>query len=366
MKLKDLKESNYCQFMYNSFYYNKGNVSMCCLQDSLFYKDDWDDIDNLDDFYFKKEFDDVRFDTERGIKPSVCETCWANERNGTPSMRQQNMYYNSQTYTAFPRIKHVDLRLSNKCNLQCKMCSPSDSDQIAKIMGKDYGTTDTETLLDKIFNLNSLEAIRFAGGEPFIMPEVEEFLYRLVTAKRTNIRIELITNCTSVKQRILEILNNFDHVDIMASIDSTGKWFEFQRYPARWAQVERNFLKLYNSKCNVRLVPCIGNINLLGVADFFRWANQYPRALVTFNEIFTPDYLNFRFVPMDLRRDLIKNFKAMRLENAVPAWTNFKEHLMYEYQNPSDEQIQKLLDRNALVWRANETKMREFFPWIYT
>lgn len=355
----------HCQFMYNSFYYNKGNVSMCCLQDPLLYKDEWAD-DDLTDFYFKREFDEIRFDVERGGQPKQCRTCWLNEANGTPSMRQHNMYYKPNTEQAFPQIKHVDLRLSNKCNLQCKMCSPSDSDQIAKVMGKDYGTTDTSALLDRVFELPHLEAIRFAGGEPFIMPEVEQFLERLVNENKTHIRIELITNCTTVRPKFLNILNQFDHVDIMASIDGVGKWFEFQRAPARWPIIERNFHLLYNSKCHVRLVPCIGNINLLGVADFFRWANQYPEALVTFNEIFEPDYLNFRFVPMELRRDLIKNFKAMRLENAVPAWTNFKERLMYEYIKPTDRQIQKLLDRNALVWRAPEDKMRKFFPWTYT
>jgi sulfatase maturation enzyme AslB (radical SAM superfamily) len=351
--------------MYNSFYYNKGNVSMCCLQDSLLYKDDWTDV-NLADFYFGKEFNNIRHAAEHSLKPPACETCWANERNGTPSMRQQNMYYTPDTYTLLPQIKHVDLRLSNKCNLQCKMCSPSDSDQIAKILGKDYGTADTTALLEQVFALPSLEAVRFAGGEPMIMPEVEQFLHRLVEAKRTNIHIELITNCTTVKPRMLEILNNFDHVDIMASIDGVGKWFEFQRAPARWSIVKRNFHLLYNSRCHVRLVPCIGNINLLGIVDFFQWANQYPNALVTFNEIFTPEYLNFRFVPMELRHNTIKTFKTMRLENAVPGWTNFKERLIYEHVKPTEKQIQQLLDRNALVWGADQTKMREFFPWIYT
>ena len=100
--------------------------------------------------------------------------------------------------------------------------------------------------------------------------------------------------------------------------------------------------------------------------DFFQWANQYPNALVTFNEIFTPEYLNFRFVPMELRHNMIKTFKTMRLENAVPGWTNFKERLIYEHVKPTEKQIQQLLDRNALVWGADQTKMREFFPWIYT
>jgi len=355
----------HCQFMYNSFYYNKGNVSMCCLQDPLLYQDEWNDVD-LSDFYFKHEFDEVRSEVEHGGQPKQCRTCWLNEANGTYSMRQKNMYYMSKTDLVFPQIKHVDLRLSNKCNLQCKMCSPSDSDQIAKVMGKEYDTTDTNELLDSISKLPHLEAIRLAGGEPFIMPEVEQFLKRLIIENKKHIRIELITNCTTVRPKFLEILNQFDHVDIMASIDSVGPWIEFQRAPARWPIIERNFHLLYNSKCRVKIVPCIGSINLLGIGEFFRWANKYPDALVTFNEIFEPEYLNFRFVPMELRRDMIKQFKPMKLANADDSWINFKERLMYEYLKPTDEQIQQLLDRNALVWRAPENKMKEFFPWIYT
>lgn len=360
-----MNEDSHCQFAYNSFFYNKGNVSMCCLQKPLLYKPIWQGVD-IADFYYVAEFDNVRLDMELGKRPSACETCWANERNGTPSMRQENTYYEKHEYSALPKIKHVDLRLSNQCNLQCKMCGPSDSDQIARVMGKHYEQTDTESLLEQILQLPDLEAIRFAGGEPFIMPEVEAFLNKLVKLKRTDIAIEIITNCTVVRKQMIELLNNFDRVDIMASIDSVSKWFEFQRAPAKWIVVERNFHLLYNSNCRIKIVPCIGSINLLGISDFFRWANQYPDAMVTFNEIFEPDYLNFRFVPMEQRRELIKSFKAMKLANAAPAWTNFKERLMYEYTKPTNTQIQALLDRNRLVWHADENKMREFFPWIYT
>lgn len=365
MKLNETNANNHCQFAYNSFYYNKGNVSHCCLQTPLFRKTRWDDVANIQDFYYRREFDDVRFELEQGRQPKACETCWANERNGTVSMRQQNMYYKPNEATYIPKIRHVDLRLSNKCNLQCKMCSPSDSDQIARIVGKTYEPTDTETLLDRVYEMTDVEAIRFAGGEPFVMPEVEQFLHRLVQGNKRHINIEIITNVTSVKPRLLETLNEFDRVDIMASIDSVGRWFEFQRYPAQWSQVERNFSKLYNSKCHTRLVPCIGNINLLGVADFFEWANQYPDALVTFNEIFEPEFLNFRFVPMDLRQSMIKRFSSMRLANAVPAWNNFKQKLMYEYVEPSEQLIEQLQDHNRLVWQCTQQQMEEFFPWIY-
>ena len=44
-------------------------------------------------------------------------------------------------------------------------------------------------LLDLDLELPDLETVRFAGGEPFIMPEVEEFLYKLVEQDKTNLKI---------------------------------------------------------------------------------------------------------------------------------------------------------------------------------
>tara|TARA_R110000772_G_scaffold256190_2_gene372638 strand:- start:10443 stop:11537 length:1095 start_codon:yes stop_codon:yes gene_type:complete len=363
--LKNQKEIKHCQFAYNSFFYNKGNVSNCCLQEPLMFKDDWSDVTQLDNFYYTKEFDDIRFDIENGGQPSQCDTCWRSENNGNRSMRIDNMYYTDKPSSEVPIIRHVDLRLSNKCNLQCKMCNSNDSDQIAKIEGKVIAPTDTAGLLNLIYKLDTVESIRFAGGEPFIMPEVAEFLQRLVDDKKTYIKIEIITNCTSVNTSMVTLLEKFDNVDIMASIDSVGKWFEFQRYPARWNQIDRNFRKLYNSKFSIRIVPCIGNINLLGVDEFFSWANQFPNALVTFNEIFEPSYLNFRYVPLNLREDMWGNLGAMKLVNTVQDWKNFKRRTMYDYIEPDSSVAQLIKDRNQLVWGATESQMKEFFPWIY-
>ena len=351
--------------MYNSFYYNKGNVSMCCLQNKLLRKTDWSDVNNLEEFYKNSEFQKIRSTLQSNIYPTECNTCWVMENQGTESMRQSNPYFMGiQDQT--PRITHVDLRLSNKCNLACRMCFAGDSDQIAKLEGIEIQPSDTSKILDLVLDLPDLKNIRFAGGEPFVMPEVIDFLNKLVSIERTDIEIEIITNCTSIKSSLITTLNKFKKVVIMASIDGVGTWFEFQRYPARWKSVRRNFEQIYNSNSIVKMVPCIGSINLLGLSEFFIWANQCPNAQVTFNEIIEPAYLNFRYVPLDNRKRLWSEFKDMTLRNAVTDWTVFKEKLMYEYLEPDETVKQQIKDRNHLVWHANEEQMKEVFPWIYT
>lgn len=356
----------HCQFAYNSFFYNKGNISQCCLQTPLFdeLKLDWSDVSDLNQFYQLPNFSQIRTELEQGKTPSACNTCWAAEHSGIKSMRQENTYFNN-VYDLTPKITHVDLRLSNKCNLACRMCNAHDSSQIAKIEGIDIPVGDTQRLMELVIDLPDLKSIRFAGGEPFVMPEVIDFLDKLVSLGRIDIEIEIITNCTSVKPSLIKILNQFRKVLIMASIDSVGEWFEFQRAPARWDTVHNNFDRIYNSNITIQLVPCIGSINLLGIPDFFKWANQYPQVHVAFNEITEPDYLNFRHVPLEDRERLWSEFSDMPLLNATPDWIVFKEKLMYEYQEPNQLVKNKIKDRNELVWGASQQQMKEVFPWIY-
>ena len=372
MQLSEQNASKHCQFTYNSLFYNKGNVAHCCMQDTLHKRYNWESVNDLNQFYLRDEFQEVRQALAQGIKHSACDSCWAYEENGMPSMRQQNMYYKNNFNTK-TNIKHVDIRLSNKCNLQCKMCNSGDSDQIHRL-ALDLTDTpynrivvqnnDTKKFMDLVLELPDLEAVRLAGGEPFIMPEVEQFLYKLVILGKTDINIEIITNCTSAKPRIIQLLNHFKRVDIMCSIDGVGETLEYQRFPARWKTIENNFVKLYNSNCNIRIVPCIGILNYLTLDKFFEWANQFPDALVTYNEIQEPEFFNFRFIPASAREDFYERFANTEFANAAPQWRKFQKRIMRETKEPTVQQCNELLHHVTSVWDVtNEHKFLELYPW---
>jgi sulfatase maturation enzyme AslB (radical SAM superfamily) len=367
-------KSKHCKFTYHSFFYSKGNVAQCCMQEPLLRKLDWSNVADLTTFSVNNpEFKKVR---KQGVFHSACKSCRVYEENNMPSMRTQNMYYRDEVNTEVNTvvdIRHVDLRLSNKCNLQCKMCYPTDSDQLVKLSREltslgisnplehqlpDNASEDISKLLDLVLQLPNLEAIRFAGGEPFIMPEVEQFLYKLVAQGRTNINIEFMTNCTSAKPKVIALLEQFDHVDLMCSIDAVEDTLEYQRYPARWKTIETNFKRMYNSKCNTRIVPCIGLLNYLDLDRFFAWAAQHPKSIVTFNEIQEPSFLNFRLIPSDIRP---KTFNPGI--NVSHNWYNFISNKMHETREPTQDECNKLLAHSRMWdYRCNE-KFLDRYPW---
>lgn len=365
-------KSKHCKFTYHSFFYSKGNVAQCCMQDTLLRKSTWDDVTNLNTWYNNSdEFSETRHALDAGNEHPSCESCWAYEADDMPSARTHNLYYTNDTVSTEIDIRHVDLRLSNKCNLQCKMCSPNDSDQLVKLAHElpfdnpllnhlpKLKYEDTERLLELILQLPNLEAIRFAGGEPFIMPEVEQFLYKLVTHGRTNINIEFVTNCTSAKPTVIALLEKFNHVELMCSIDGVEDTLEYQRYPAKWSTIENNFKRMYNSKCNTRIVPCIGLLNFLDLDRFFSWAEKYPNSLITFNEIQEPSFLDFRLIPIELRPDTFK----ISNNNVTDSWYKFVSNTMYETRQPTQEEC-NLLKQYAYVWdyRCNE-RFLDKYPW---
>lgn len=367
-----------CALTHNGFNIDTtGRVGHCCIQKRDI-RVDWDTVDNINDWYKSNSWlNNVRKDLETGIENTACESCWHNERNGRQSKRHR---VNQQYSYSNQSIKHLDLRLSNKCNLQCKMCSGGFSDQIVnlalelKTNGVDNDLlnhipnqkleVNIKKLLDLVLELPDLETVRFAGGEPFIMPEVEEFLYKLVEQDKTNLKIEFITNCTSAKTRILETLEKFRKVELMCSIDAVGDALEYQRYPARWKTIERNFVKMYNSKCVVSLTPVVSLLTYHNMPEFFAWANNFPQARVGYNEVNWPSFLDFRLIPLDTRTEFYRELSDVEFINANSNWITFQTKTMYEHKQISTIERSLLKHYSEDIWdyRCN-IKFLDAYPW---
>jgi hypothetical protein len=354
-----------------------GRVGHCCIQKRDI-RVDWSTVDNLNEWYKSNNWlNTVRKDLEVGIENTACESCWHNERNNKQSKRHRvNRQYGSTNQS----IRHLDLRLSNKCNLQCKMCSGGFSDQLVNLAYelKDAGIdndllkhipsrsleVDTKKLLDLVLELPDLQTLRFAGGEPFIMPEVEEFLYKLVEQGKTDLEIEFITNCTSAKTRILAALEKFKHVELMCSIDAVGAALEYQRYPARWETIERNFIQMYNSKCTVGLTPAISMLTYHNMTEFFNWTNKFPKARISYNEVDSPSFFDFRLIPLDVRQEFYNDFSKVKFGDVNNNWKKFQQSTMYEHRQISTGEQKQLQHYSKDIWdyRCN-VKFLDAYPW---
>jgi len=354
-----------------------GRVGHCCIQKRDI-RVDWSTVDNLNEWYKSNDWlNAVRNDLNQDIENSACESCWHNERNNKQSKRHRvNQQYGSTDQS----IRHLDLRLSNKCNLQCKMCSGGFSDQLVNLAYelKDAGIdndllkhipsqsleVDTKKLLDLVLELPDLQTLRFAGGEPFIMPEVEEFLYKLVEQGKTDLEIEFITNCTSAKTRILAALEKFKHVELMCSIDAVGAALEYQRYPARWETIERNFIRMYNSKCTVGLTPAISMLTYHNMTEFFDWTNKFPKARVSYNEVDYPSFLDFRLIPLDARQEFYNDFSKVIFGDVNNNWKKFQQSTMYEHRQISTGEQKQLQHYSKDIWDYKcNVKFLDAYPW---
>ena len=176
------------------------------------------------------------FEVATGEIAHLCSRCIEQEKRGDTSDRI--MYKEKYDYVKPDIIKgnsfgsplDLDLRPSNLCNLQCRMCNSSFSSQIQKEISKSNGLIDfmgqveinvADWFTDENINflLKSLHKgewtrIKFLGGEPTIMPEVHRILDLLIEQKLTHVIIAITTNLTNVNKEFLNKLAKFEEITV--------------------------------------------------------------------------------------------------------------------------------------------------------
>lgn len=397
-----MNRKNFCYVPFRELYFehNSGDTKpgyrSCCIQTQshkgeLFNKqNDW--------FKTDSELVKIREDFLQDRRPSNCSNCWNAEDKGLVSSRQhENKKYVNQWRNISPEdppvLEIIDVRLTNKCNLQCKMCYSGNSDQIAKniiaateagAIGqtaqskeywdsyqadfyKDFGNIDpVKGLFEFIMAHDTIKEIKFAGGESFLMPELEKLMLKLIDAGRTNLYIYFLTNCTTVKTSVLEILKKFDRTEIACSIDGPGKWIEYQRFPVKWETLKRNYRKLIEHNMDTSITPCWSHLNMLGMADFIKWVqSETVSQCISYNEVSTPSYLNWELIPLKYRTELINELDSMDLKSLDLDldYISMSERLSSDVKQITEQERTELRN-NVNLWDFNnDVKYRDMYPW---
>jgi hypothetical protein len=381
-----MKTDTICFVPFRELHINPyGKYRNCCIQKEVMGKIK-PNLENPNEWFKKnKPMQDLRNDLIVGIKNKNCDKCWTLEDKNLSSYRLNwnQQYKNKNNIDLESRIEVLDLRLGNKCNLQCRMCNSTWSDQISKqieeltalgvknsytqmpITGVIQQSSDfMNDLFYFVKNTPTLKEIKLAGGEPFVMDEVEEFLAKLVENKITNLELSLLTNVTVVKDRIVEILEKFSSTHIQCSIDGIGELLEYQRFPSKWSVIERNFIKLYNSLLTVNLTPCWSNLNILSVADFLEWTNQFPKSHVAYNEVTTPTYLDWKLVPLAARKNTINKLSLITMHSKVHKdYSKFIQQFSSEARTFTDEELIKYADAIESWDLISKIKYKDLYSW---
>jgi MoaA/NifB/PqqE/SkfB family radical SAM enzyme len=175
-----------------------------------------------------------------------CGHCVQQEKHvGRATLREFYLKYHPTIDDQF-RLRFLDIRWNNVCNLGCLYCSPTFSNTWADRLGtvvrnlpvKDYQDDLLEWILERVEHINELMLV---GGEPLLMKQNYKLLERLPN----DCQIGIITNLSYdlEKNPALPSLLNRPHKKINwnISLENIGDKFEYVRSGANWGQVKKNF-----------------------------------------------------------------------------------------------------------------------------
>lgn len=307
---------------------NNGGIAPCCLTYNYSNLKDT----TVEEFWQSDRLNQLRQNMLLGVESKDCELCYKEERSFGKSMRTESLRDHSITsesniidlvqgpkYLARSFPNHLEFHVGNLCNLKCLTCRPQDSssflieDKILKISNynqQDFQMSDStiETIMLSVLE-NDLEVLDFRGGETMLMPSIKKILNDL-PAKHNIKCLRLQTNCTVLDDSWKQILQQFESVEIMMSIDAFGDANHYIRYPSQWETIEKNvdyFLSLSQAKLYVNCT--ISNINFLVLPPLIDWCRK-KGIYFHFSICSNPTYYHYTNLPGPLLAQGLDQLKS--------------------------------------------------------
>jgi pyruvate-formate lyase-activating enzyme len=282
---------SFCIFPFIEMLVNYDFTTVCCRSSTpvTYVKD-------LISFRHDKNYNEIRKKMLDGESlPEHCASCYQTESQGIISARQQEtvewvdrLGINSlQELDSIDAPAYYEIRPSNKCNLQCRMCYPQDSHLIEKEY-RSIGLISESKLLQsknstgfEIINFDSVKKIYIAGGEPTIMPEFYNFLDQCIEENKTDIEILVNTNGTKLSDRFKTQLKHFSNFHFILSIDGFDDLNHYIRWPSCWETIIENFQYLRTNSHKVTVNTTVSIYNISRLHQLFEFIDcKFPGTLV--------------------------------------------------------------------------------------
>lgn len=308
---------------------------------------------NLEELWHQTEFVMLRDQFMRNQRPAGCKVCWDEEASGMKSLRQvvQNGGKIHPRYNVFVKIPslspdHLDLKLSNLCNLKCRICTPFLSSQWIKEhkdlqladdnVIKIYTDNSREKLFEDDYNEEILKQwaptindVEFYGGEPLMQQEHGKVLEIITTyGNPSGLRLFYNSNTTLFNTKFFEYWKKCLSVTINFSVDDIGKRFEYQRKNAVYEEIFKNLAlfvdhaEKFQLKYEFNIYCTVGMLNILYLPEFLKEAEKF-NLQIWLNLVHYPDHFNIKNFPKSVK-EVIKQ----KLENIDCTNIRFNRHSM--------------------------------------
>jgi hypothetical protein len=301
--------------------------------------------------YFQTHMSELRTALLAGQAPKICSDCHVMEQHGKPSGRQRQLlkigiqheyfekglagsplrsafdYSNNNQGATARTVTDWQIDLGNYCNGACVFCNPESSSSLAtefKQIGLIDQTPppswcDDPELLDQfIMDLTSspdLQYLHFLGGETVITPGFKKILSALVDADLAKkITIGFTTNLTVWSDTVVELLTQFQQVNLGMSIETLTAVNDYVRYPSRQARTRQlldQWVALgqqHKWLIQLRITPTCLTVHELSTVYDYAW--QHNISVESCNFLDNPKFFRIGVLPQKQREQACENLRA--------------------------------------------------------
>jgi hypothetical protein len=306
----------------------------------------------------------VRYKMLNGEIPASCTKCFKEEAAGHKSKRIWETNYWSNRVdiqslvdeTEFdgavpPKLKYIDLRFGNKCQLACVMCSPHDSSGWIKDWTMMYPKVTDPTLKKTMswenkgsingssFNwhknnpkfweqfydqIPNMQQIYFAGGESLIIEEHYDILEKCIKMGHAkNLELRYNSNGVEWREDLFDLWKHFKLVRFHYSVDDIGARNEYIRYPSLWKRTEEVFHTLdteTSDNVEVTIACAVQALNVYYLPNFIQWKidqsfkkiNKWPQGagMINYHFVYHPAHLNVKVLPKWFKKKVREKYEA--------------------------------------------------------
>lgn len=298
----------------------------------------------LDELWNSEPLKKLRRAFINGEKPIECGQCWYEEKSGIRSYREelnefleryphQKSRYDFTSEESLPPF-YIDLKLTNVCNLKCRMCSPGASSLIQKEQEKKFGFEGNNywhaNKIVKTYNeesfkrwLPNIDYIVFTGGEPFVGKENKDLMQLIINEGHANrIDLHLNTNGMLMPTAMINILLQFKSVNLVFSVDDIGKRLNYHRHGADWELIKKNIQKV-PADLNLRIaIYCtVNNYNIWYLEEAIKEFKKLTPN-VSYDFVYKPAFLSPRCLNSLIKEELIEKYSNKKEYNKIIKYIN--------------------------------------------
>jgi len=352
----------------------------------------------------------VRKDLLNNVKHEGCKSCWDLERSGARSLRQSTWFMydyldweevaknvDSEGYYPEDKIRSVEIRFDNICNLMCRHCSPTFSSVWEQVVKKDsdlqaemekagthrlydHHLSLTQEIIDEVVDLSpNLKEVMITGGEPLYHAKHYDFLQR-ISPEGHHISLQYNSNFSTLEYKgksILDLWRKFEKVGVRVSLDAYPEIYDYVRVRGNLQVAEENIRKAQQLR-NINLSSTL-TANLLNITRIVEIAKYYYSLHTPFHTSLVqfPRNLNPKLLPPELKEKITEDWKVFREDNSwmsiyTPDFNeNFEKRLnlfgdnVINYMNGEnwyDDHWHEFVSYTKAQDRYHKTNILDYYP----